>query len=116
MKTVYTFDKFVTEMAKGFMDVYKKRYNPEETGYGGPEKWKDAFDYRMGREEAQTILGKKDPYLILGVPKTADKYEIKKAWQKLVKQFHPDMNPGREKEVEEIFKEIQAAYEMLRKD
>ena len=51
-----------------------------------------------------------------GIPKTADKYEIKKAWKKLIIQFHPDHNPGREKEVEEIFKEIQAAYEMLRED
>ena len=116
MKNLYTFDKFVNEMAKGFMDVYKKRYKPEETGYGNPDKWKDAFDYRMDRDTARTILGKKDPYQVLGVSPTADKYEIKKAYRNLVKQFHPDMNPGKEKEVEEIFKEIQAAYEMIRED
>ena len=49
MENLLTFEKFVTEMAKGFMDVYKKRYKPEETGYGNPDKWKFAFDERMDR-------------------------------------------------------------------
>ena len=114
MENLLTFEKFVTEMAKGFMDVYKKRYKPEETGYGNPDKWKFAFDERMDRETAKGILSGRDPYRILGVSPDADKYEIKSAYRKLAMEFHPDKNPG--KDTKEIWLEIQAAYEMLRED
>lgn len=114
MENLLTFEKFVTEMAKDFMGVYKRRYKPEETGYGNPDKWKYAFDERMDRETARGILADKDPYKILGVSPNADKYEIKSAYRKLAMEFHPDKNP--DKDTTKIFQEIQAAYEMLRED
>jgi molecular chaperone DnaJ len=54
----------------------------------------------------------KDFYDALGVSRTASQDEIKKAYRKLVRQYHPDKNPG-DKEAEERFKEIQGAYDVL---
>lgn len=54
----------------------------------------------------------KDYYTILGVSKEADDKTIKKAYQKLAKKYHPDVNPGN-KEAEEKFKEITEAYQAI---
>ncbi len=54
----------------------------------------------------------RDPYEVLGVARTASEDEIKKAYRKLARQFHPDRNPG-DKQAETKFKEVQEAYDLL---
>lgn len=54
----------------------------------------------------------KDLYSVLGVPRSADEKEIKRAFRKLTQQFHPDKNPG-DAQAEAKFKEISGAYEVL---
>lgn len=55
----------------------------------------------------------KDYYETLGVKRNADEKEIKAAYRKLARQYHPDANPG-DKNAEEKFKEISEAYEVLK--
>jgi DnaJ-class molecular chaperone len=53
-----------------------------------------------------------DPYQVLGVSKTATPAEIKSAYRKLAKKYHPDLNQD-DKDVERRFKEVSAAYDIL---
>lgn len=57
-------------------------------------------------------MEKRDYYEVLGVSKSADATEIKKAYRKLALKYHPDKNPG-DKEAEEKFKEAAEAYDVL---
>ena len=58
------------------------------------------------------LAAKRDYYEVLGVPRDAGDDEIKKAFWKLAKQYHPDVNPD-DKDAEEKFKEANEAYEIL---
>src|SRR6185436_17006750 len=60
-------------------------------------------------------MAKRDFYEVLGVSKTADADELKRAYRKLAKTHHPDRNPG-DKSAEQKFKEITEAYDALKDD
>ena len=59
-------------------------------------------------------MAKKDYYEILGVSKTADEREIKKAYKRLAMKYHPDRNQEQDAEIK--FKEVKEAYEVLTDD
>ena len=62
-------------------------------------------------EECRKIIDKKDYYDILGIEKTADETQIKKAYRKLAIKFHPDKNKA--KSAEEAFKKVNQAFSVL---
>ncbi len=57
-------------------------------------------------------MAKRDYYDILGISRKADEKEIKRAYRKLAKKYHPDINPG-DKRAEQRFKEVTEAYNVL---
>lgn len=65
--------------------------------------------------EEETPLAKRDYYEVLGVERGASQAEIKSAYRKLAKKYHPDLNPG-DKQAEAAFKEVNEAYEVLSDD
>ncbi len=58
------------------------------------------------------MTAKKDYYEVLGVPRTASEKDLKAAYRKLARKYHPDVNPG-DKAAEEKFKEISGAFAVL---
>lgn len=67
-------------------------------------------------DESTESMPKRDYYDVLGVPRTASKEDLKRAYRRLAKQFHPDMATGDKKAAEEKFKELSEAYEILADD
>ncbi len=61
-------------------------------------------------------MAKRDYYEVLGIDKAASKDDIKKAYRKLAKKYHPDVNKDDPKGAEERFKELSEAYEVLMDD
>ena len=55
----------------------------------------------------------RDPYEVLGVDRNASDDEVKNAYRKLAKKYHPDLNPGDESAAEKM-NEVNAAYDAIR--
>lgn len=98
---------------KGFMDGYKT-YNPDIDGYGSTDSWKQAFNHRMGFDEAKNILSDDDPYSILEILANATLAEIKSAYRKMAMKWHPDKN--KEIDTTKKMQKIIAAYTFLTKN
>ncbi len=59
------------------------------------------------------MSNKRDYYEVLGVDKNASETDIKKAFKKMARKYHPDLNPDKKQEAEAKFKEVNEAYEVL---
>jgi DnaJ-class molecular chaperone len=95
-----------------FLKGYKT-YNPTIEGFGSAYDWRKQFHRKMSREEAEGYLGDDDPYTLLGIKRNASEQEIIKAFRKKAMEWHPDRNPDRLEEAEEMMKKINAAYSLL---
>ena len=99
--------------AKNLLSGYKT-YDTAK-GFGNTRQWQQAFHTRMSTEEAQRILQQQSdsPYSILGITEQATESIIKKAYRKLLHQWHPDKNADNVVQAEAMTKKIIAAYSFL---
>ena len=87
------------------VEVYQRGYRARR--HGAPARRGSS-----SRGRSAEMADRPDYYKILGVGKNASDEEIKKAYRKLARQYHPDRNPG-DKQAEERFKEISQAHDVL---
>jgi DnaJ-class molecular chaperone len=100
-------------MAKSIWERYKT-YDTSN-GFGSTKEWRNAFKERMTGKEAEQILkeAKETPYTILGVAPSATAAEIKRAYYKLMQQWHPDHNKDNIEQAVKMSQKIIAAYTLL---
>ncbi|MCI0393187.1 MAG: J domain-containing protein [Acidobacteria bacterium] len=103
-------------MAKNHRDFLSgyKRYDPDAEGFGSPKQWRGEFRSTMGFEEAEEVLRAapgNTPLGILGLPKGATWNQIKSAYKKMARLWHPDINAA--PDATEQMKKINAAYVIL---
>jgi preprotein translocase subunit Sec63 len=100
-------------MAKGFKDGYET-YDTSG-GFGNAKQWRQTFRERMTKDEAKRVIHaqQQTPHEILGIATSAGQSEIKKAFRRLIGEWHPDRNQHRIEKAEEMSKRIIAAYTIL---
>lgn len=102
-------------MAKNrdFLGGYKT-YDTSK-GFGNPNEWQETFYQRMTGGEARKVLDGSNtaPWKILGVAKNATGKEIKTAFRRLLMKWHPDRNPDKQDEANEMTRKIIAAYTIM---
>lgn len=98
---------------KHWLDGYKT-YDSTK-GFGNDVRWRQTFRERMSHEEAEATLknNAETPYTILGVSPGDSAETIKKAFRRLITEWHPDRNQHRLAEAEEKSKQLIAAYTLL---
>jgi hypothetical protein len=77
------------------------------------EGWRETCDRADGAAKKKKKQERRELYKVLGVSRDATPEQIKKAFIKLAKKWHPDRNPGKESECAEHFREANEAYEIL---
>lgn len=103
---------FETKRFKQARDEYKEE-NPYEESHYRYEEAHNTQDEKI--DDEFTRYFSKDPYVVLGVSVNDSFSEMKKIYRKLVREFHPDMNPQRVELCTEITKHINNAYDILKK-
>lgn len=99
------------------MGSFKMNYKQYDTsrGFGNAREWRKSFNERMSGAEAIEIIGTEPetPYSILGIARNASSDEIRAAFRKQMKIWHPDLNPDRVDEATEMCKKLNAAYSLI---
>lgn len=92
-----------------YLRILKLYYHILDKGDG--RSGKESLLLKLRKEEF-LMAAKQDYYKVLGIDKNADDKTIKKAYRKLAKKYHPDMNPGNAA-AEQKFKEVTEAYNVV---
>jgi len=99
---------------RDFKEQEQKRKEKKQQQKQKQEQNKKTYKQESKKEEKKYSRWDSDnPYIILGVPINSTKEDIKKAYRRLAKIYHPDLSLINKKEAEEIFKKINSAYESL---
>lgn len=94
---------------RGFLDGYDT-YDAT-AGYGSKAEWQGAFYDRLSGED--NAHNTDIPHNVLGVPRSATKAEIKKAYRQLLNKWHPDKNPDNTEAAAEMTRQLIEAYTKL---
>ena len=95
---------------RSFADIKYKTYDPSTEGHGNVHQWRQAFNDRMGYDEAVVVINADDPIIVLGFSSLPDLKELNKQFRKLMMQHHPDRGGDVDKA-----RKIIAAFVLLEK-
>jgi len=93
----------------GFDKIFERYKTYDDSkGHGCVSEWRDAFEARMGIDEAKKIMRESDPLAVLGLSTIPSLNELKNLYRKLMKEHHPDKGGD-----PQMCKKIIAAYTVL---
>ncbi len=85
----------------------------DSEGRGSSDEWRDYFGERMGHDAAKEAVGDNTPHGILGLQLGAEWSEVKAAYRKLAREWHPDANAHRPEEAAAMMTRINGAYTLI---